>query len=52
MVNEEYMTILASIGRVSGVKEDRNAQILKGLDVLNTWNDEAAQTNAALFPTP
>ena len=52
MVNEEYLTILASIGRVSGVKDDRRAQIKKGLDVLDKWNDESAQTNAALFPTP
>ena len=52
MVNEEYMTILASIGRVSGVKDDRRAQIKKGLDVLDKWNNEAAQINASLFPTP
>ena len=52
MVNEEYMTILASIGRVSGVKDDRRAQIKKGLDVLDKWNNEAAQINASLFSNP
>lgn len=46
--NEEWMSIVAQIGRVTGVKGDRKKQILKGLEVLNNWNDETAQINAGL----
>ena len=44
--NEEWLSIVAQIGYVSGVKTDRRSQILKGMEVLNNWNDESAQINA------
>ena len=46
--NQEWISIVAQIGRVAGVKGDRRGQILKGMDILNNWNDETAQINASL----
>ena len=51
MVNEEYLTILASIGRSLGSKT------IEGLRLRRAWTSwtsgmMSAQTNAALFPTP
>jgi hypothetical protein len=46
--NQEWISIVAQIGRVAGVKGDRREQILKGMDILNNWNDETAQINASL----
>ena len=46
--NQEWISIVAQIGRVAGVKGERREQILKGMDILNNWNDETAQINASL----
>lgn len=46
--NQEWISIVAQIGRVAGVKGDRREQILKGMEILNKWNDETAQINASL----
>lgn len=46
--NEEWISIAAQIGRNAGVKDDRKAQVLKGMQMLDDWNDEAAQINASL----
>lgn len=46
--NQEWISIVAQIGRVAGVKDDRRAQIMKGMEILNNWNDETAQINASL----
>lgn len=46
--NQEWISIVAQIGRVAGVKDDRKQQILKGMEILNNWNDETAQINASL----
>ncbi len=46
--NQEYISILAQIGRNCGVKGDRKAQVRKGIEELQKWNDEAAQIDASL----
>jgi len=46
--NQEWISIVAQIGRNAGVKDDRKAQVLKGMQMLDDWNDEAAQINASL----
>ena len=50
--NDEYVSILAQIGFMAGVKEgDRNDAIKKGLEVLKMFNDSEAQIFASQ-PTP
>ena len=46
--NEEWLSIVAQIGRAAGVKGDRKEQILAGLEMLSDWNDESAQINASM----
>ena len=50
--NDEYISILAQIGFMAGVKEgERNDAIRKGLEVLKMFNDSEAQIFASQ-PTP